>query len=147
MKKLLIVLGILFIFTGCSNSKKLDLNSTSASITKDYLTNHEVGDINTISGRYNIKTDNIQDSLIITSKKFDDATMVLILLPKNGKNNEVKSEIEKFIDSYNNQWVGMNYFPDQKELVQNALYTTYGNYLIYIVSSNNDEILKLVKSS
>ena len=147
MKKIWIILCLLFIFTGCSNNKKLQLNTIGTSITKNYLTNHEVGDINTISGRYNINTDNIKDSLIITSKSFDDATMVLIILPENGKNKEIKTEIEKFIDSYNNQWVDMNYFPEQKDLVQKALYTTYGNYLIYIVSSNNDEILKLVKSS
>ena len=146
MKKLLIVLSMLFIFTGCS-SKQLDLNNIGDNITKAYLTNHEIGDINTISGRYNINTDDIKDSLIITSKSFDDATMVLILFPKNGKNNEVKSEIEKFIESYNNQWVDMNYFPEQKELVQKALYTAYNNYLIYIVSTNNNEILKVIKSS
>ena len=46
----------------------------------------------------------------------------------------------------NSQWVGMNYFPKQKELVENGLYTTYNGYLIYIVSSDNDKVLNMIKN-
>ncbi len=147
MKKIIFILSFFFLFTGCSNNKTLDLQSLGSKITQEYLTNHEIGNIDTISGRYDIDTTNVKDSLVITSKDFDDATMVLILLPENGKNKEVQQEMDEFLSSYRNQWVDMNYFPEQKDLVEKALSTTYNNYFIYIVSSDNENILKLVKSS
>lgn len=147
MKKIIFILSFFFLFTGCSNNKTLDLQSLGSNITQEYLTNHEIGNIDTISGRYDIDTTNVKDSLVITSKDFDDATMVLILLPENGKNKDVQQEMDEFISSYHNQWVDMNYFPEQKDLVEKALSTTYNNYFIYIVSSHNEDILKLVKSS
>ena len=39
----------------------------------------------------------------------------------------------------------MNYFPEQKQLVENGLYTDYNNYLVYIVSEDNNRVLNIIK--
>lgn len=144
MKKILIILGLI-LFTGCS-SKSIDLKNVETQIIdSSILTEPQVTDIDSFAKRYSLDIANISASLVITSKKFDSAEMVLVILPKSGKTNEVKEELDKFINSYNNQWVDMNYFPKQKELVENALNTTYHNYLIYIVSNDNDKLLNLIK--
>ncbi len=64
--------------------------------------------------------------------------MVLIADSKN------KSEIDTFVSSYNDQWVKFNYFPDEAELVKKATYKIVNNYVIYVVSSNNDDVLKII---
>ena len=73
-------------------------------------------------------TSKFEELMMLSSTKYDDATMVFIAYPNNA---ETKKEFETFIDSYNSQWVGMNYFPEQKQLVENGLYTDYNNYLVY----------------
>lgn len=37
------------------------------------------------------------------------------------------------------------YLPEQYELVKNRLEKEYGDYLIYIVSSNNDLVFETIK--
>lgn len=143
MKKILIMISCL-LFVGCSN-KNLDFKKIEDKlISSNLFSNHEIVDEYIFSNRYTIDISKFDEVLMLSSTKYDDSTMVLIVSPNN---KDTKKEMESFINSYNNQWVIMNYFPKQKELVENGLYTSYSNYLIYIVSDNNEEVLKLIKNN
>ena len=139
MKKILVVLLGLFLCIGCSSKKSsLDLKKMEKDLlASKYFSNHEVVSKDTIEKKYSLKL-NDSDILMLISKDYDDASVVLVADSKN------KSEIDAFVSSYNDQWVKFNYFPEEAELVKKATYKTLDNYIIYIVSSNNDDVLKIM---
>ena len=145
--KLFACLAFCLILAGCS-SKKEESTTTkkttdfskieSSLLNSSYFSNHETVNKSTIEKKYSIDLSGATNVLMITSKDYDDASMVLIA------DKSVKSEIDSFVDSYNDQWVKMNYFPEQAELVKKATYKTSGDFVIYIVSSDNENVLKLI---
>ena len=139
MKKLFVLLFSLLLISGCTSKKdSLDLNKIQNDLlNSEYFKNHEVVSKDTIEKRYSLDLKDIDDIIMISSKEYDDASMVLIA------DKKVKTEIDSFVSAYNDQWVKMNYFPEQAELVKKATYKTSGNYIIYIVSKNNDDVLKI----
>lgn len=141
MKKVLIVLFSFLLVVGCSSKKSsLDLKKVQDELLKsEYFKNHEVVSKDKIEKKYSLNLKDTDDVLMIVSKDYDDASIVLVA------DKKVKSEIDSFVSSYNDQWVKMNYFPEQAELVKKALYQDKDNYVIYIVSKNNSEVLKLIK--
>lgn len=145
MKKILIVVICLLFLSGCGVSeKKLDLNNLESKLSSsEYFENHEIISSDVVLNRYSIDTSKFEELMMLSSTKYDDATMVFIAYPNNA---DTKKEFETFIDSYNSQWVGMNYFPEQKQLVENGLYTDYNNYLVYIVSKDNNKVLNMIKN-
>ena len=48
------------------------------------------------------------------------------------------------MDNLEEQW--STYLPDQYELVENRLEEEYGEYLIYIISNDNELVLKTIKN-
>ncbi len=143
MKKILLTVFVcLLVVTGCGDKKeeKKDLKAIEKKIVAlDNFKKHESVSKDTIEKKYSIDLGDA-DVLMLASKEYDDASIVFIA----EKNDKVKTEVDAFVKSYNDQWVKMNYFPEQKELVEKATYKTDGQYIIYIVSKNNDEVLKIV---
>ncbi len=143
MKKILLFsLLCLLVVTGCGSKKEEKKNLKDIEkkiIALDNFKNHESVSKDTIEKKYSIDLGDA-DVLMIAAKKYDDASIVFI----TEKNDKTKTEVDAFVKAYNDQWVKMNYFPEQKELVEKATYKTEGNYIIYIVSENNDEVLKIV---
>lgn len=144
MKKILIAVICMLFVSGCGVSEqKLDLNNVGSKLSSsEYFSNHEIISSDVVLNRYSIDTSKFEELMMLSSTKYDDATMVFIAYPNNA---DTKKEFETFIDSYNSQWVGMNYFPEQKQLVENGLYTNYNNYLVYIVSEDNNKVLNMIK--
>lgn len=143
MKKVLVVLFSFLLLVGCStkksSEKSVDLNQIQKDLlTSTYFSNHEAVNKETLEKRYSIDLTDSKEIVMIASKSYDDATMVLIA------DKKVKSEIDEFVSAYNDQWVKMNYFPEQKELVEKAIYKTSGDYVIYVVSKDNDAVLKII---
>jgi hypothetical protein len=52
---------------------------------------------------------------------------------------------ETFIDKYVFSWTNVVYNEEEAYLVNNMYKEKYGDYLIYIVSSDNDKVLKIIK--
>ena len=132
MKKLLILVICILLLSGCGMSKKkLDLNNLESKLSaSEYFLNHEIISSDIVANRYSIDTSKFEELMMLSSTKYDDATMVFIAYPNN---TNTKKEFENFIESYNSQWVGMNYFPEQKKLVENGLYTNYNNFYTIIL--------------
>lgn len=148
MKKIVIcVCACLLLLTGCGSKKnentaKKDLKQIESRLLElSNFKNHESVSKSSIEKKYSLDLGDA-DVMMIASKSFDDATMVLVI----ESNDQTKKEIDAFVNAYNDQWVKMNYFPEQKELVEDATYEKNSDYIIYIVSKNNDEVLKIVNA-
>lgn len=82
----------------------------------------------------------IKQPAMITS-----STTYMVVKPAEGKKAEVKAALDNYMVALENQWA--TYLPDQYELVKNRMYKEYGDYLIYIVSSDNDAIYNTIIGS
>lgn len=142
IRRLIVSLFFVFCAIGCSNNSKIDLETKGNLLLEKYYLNHEIVDKDTVSKKYDINTSDVSNILFIAPKSYDDATMILVISPNN---KNVMNETDRFKQSYEDQWVKFNYFPEQKDLVEKAIYTTYGDYIIYIVSEKNNEILEFLK--
>ncbi|MFI3260336.1 MAG: DUF4358 domain-containing protein [bacterium] len=60
----------------------------------------------------------------------------IIVKPSEGNFEKVEGLLEDYMKSLEDTWE--MYLPDQYELVKNRLTKTYGDYLIYIISTDNE---------
>ncbi len=74
-----------------------------------------------------------------------NSNSVIILKPEKGKTKEVKEKMNTYMEKLEEQW--KTYLPDQYELVKNRLEEEYGDYLIYIISKDNDKVFNIIKEA
>lgn len=82
----------------------------------------------------------IKQPAMITS-----STTYMVVKPTKGAKAEVKAALDNYMVALENQWA--TYLPAQYELVKNRMYKEYGDYLIYIVSTDNDLIYNTIINS
>ena len=80
-----------------------------------------------------------------TSALMVHSSMFLIIKPLDGKEDEVKEQVAEYMLKLEEQW--KIYLPSQYSLVINRLETKLGDYLIYIVSVDNDLVLNTIKEA
>ncbi len=71
---------------------------------------------------------------VMTSK--EDATTIFILRLKEGSKSLIEKSVLDYMDYLEKQW--KNTDNSQAELIQNFSKVSYGNYLIYTISNNNE---------
>lgn len=99
--------------------------------------------IEDLQERFGINSENIDEILMKTPLMLVDSNTYIIVKPKRGKDNDVKKEFDNYMKSVEDQW--SMYLPDQYELVKSRIETRIGDYLIYIVSNDNDRVLSEIK--
>lgn len=87
----------------------------------------------------------VTEFAIKTPALITSSTTYMVVKPADGKKNEVKEALDNYMVALEEQW--STYLPEQYELVKNRLYKEYGDYLIYIVSSNNDLVYNTIIGS
>ncbi|MDD2377571.1 MAG: DUF4358 domain-containing protein [Bacilli bacterium] len=150
MKRILLMIMAILLLSGCNNAK-LDLKKVSSDL--DGLTfegnlmfKGEQVEISYLEDKYGFDSSNIEEYAINISASTTTASMYAIFLPKKGEKNEAKAAIEDFLEKYDQSWM-MGYAPDQEILVQNRLEDEYSDYLIYIISNDNDLALETITKS
>lgn len=153
MKKIILLLMSILLITGCGAKTllTLDLDKAKKDIEElkikddylysklDYVTSGEIKDTYQFEAKY-------FDEFVIAMPKIKiNANMYMILKVKKGKMTEAKNELAHFDEKYIEQW--KLYLPDQAKLVENKLETQKDDYLIYIVSSDNNKVLKAILNS
>ncbi len=77
------------------------------------------------------------------------ASMYWVVLPAEGKADEVKSAFASYFDDYQKMWD--QYLPDQAQLTRDRLETEIetekGTYLVYVISEDNDKALEAINSA
>lgn len=101
-----------------------------------------------------VTTAEIKDTLDLDANKVEEFLMMMpmmivnsntyiIVKPVSGEKDNVKAAIDKYMEKLEEQW--KTYLINQYQLVKNRKYVEYGDYLIYIVSSDNELVLKEIK--
>ena len=85
------------------------------------------------------------EEFLVKNSVMTQANSYFILKPKKDKYDEVKKALDDYMTNVENQWA--TYLPDQYELVKNRLEEEYGDYLVYIISIDNELVFKTIKDS
>lgn len=91
-----------------------------------------------------LKEEDLDEYLIKTPMMIVSASGYYVVKPAKGKEAEVKKAMDEYMKKQEEQWA--TYLPDQHELAKNRKETKVGDYLVYIVSQDNDKVLKEMKN-
>lgn len=92
-----------------------------------------------------IKKEDVEDYLIELPVTIVSAQSYFIVKPKEGKEATVKDALNEYFANQEQQW--SSYLADQYELVKNRKETKLGDYLIYIISKDNDKVLNAIEKA
>lgn len=142
MKKKIAILGIfiLLFVTGCgTNMSELNVDNTQSIIESDLKNMQVVGD-DTLRDVYGLNLDLMEVHIIKQNTTGD-----LYAIIKTNEKSKVKNEMTKYFDKI--QRFNSNYSPERLEILNNRVEKEIGNYLIYIVAENGDEIYSNIINS
>lgn len=150
LKKILGILLACLFLTGC-NQKETKLDFTTIKNELNALTVNEETIFTSLKeyseedlkNIYSIDSNLTEEMHFMQSEDTNNASMYIIALPKEGKEKEIQEQINTFFESFELQ--ADMYNPENAVLIKNRMETKIGNYLIYIVSSNNNKVLEIIK--
>lgn len=151
MKKILVIISVLFLLTGCNKEEKtLNFSEIKNNLNnlafedKTMFENNQMMDSETLKNKYNVDTTNMEEYLISMPTLVESSNMYIVVKAKEGMENDVKTQLENLMTRYENQW-SMGYAPKEEDKVRNRLEEIDGNYFIYIISDDNDLVLETIK--
>ena len=90
-----------------------------------------------------LKENQVEEFLMATPMMIVRSDTYIIVKPSEGNKKAVKEKIDEYMYALEKQWE--TYLPEQYELVKNRLEKELGDYLIYVVSIDNDLVYKTIK--
>ena len=142
MKKIVAVLSIfiLLFVTGCGNTvSELNVDNTKSIIESDLKNMQEVAD-DSLKDVYGLNLDLMEEHIV---KQNTDGDLYAIIT--TSEKSKVKNDMTKYFEKI--QEFNTNYSPERLEILNNRVEKEIGDYLIYIVAENADEIYNnIVKS-
>ena len=90
-----------------------------------------------------IKKEQVEEFVMATPMMIVRSDTYIIVKPSEGNKKAVKEKIDEYMANLETQWE--TYLPAQYELVKNRLEKELGDYLVYIVSIDNDLVYKTIK--
>lgn len=135
MKKIILSFLILICLVGCA-SYKFDRTKFDTIMNGNFSHMVEISD-DELKSSYKLDLTKFNEHVFKVS--YEDPVNVYIALKYINK-KEAKKEIEKFI-----QTSEIKYDKDNQDRINKGEIITIDNYLIYIVSDKNDEIVKEIK--
>lgn len=144
-KKLIILSLLLFFVCACDSNKNnitnLDLEGASIALDEKY-TNMSDMNTNELEIIYGLDVSFVEEYKI-KSSILANGNFYAILKVSDKNKNKVKEQMQNMFSILEKQ--SNLYSPDAVKLIKNHLETSIGNYLIYIVSENNNEYYEIVK--
>lgn len=154
MKKILLIIMCVIIMTGCSekeeNNKNSKLNMEEikenlSNITiaskedkvKPFSNQENINDLDLING-YGIDVELLEEYIIYISSSVEDPSMYMVLKPIKEKTSIVKYQVDDMFDKYLNAYKG--YYPEAATVIEDKMEKEYNDYLIYIVSLDNQKV-------
>lgn len=125
------------------SSKDNDKVVESVKNSKDYIFNNmrEI-DKSEIKDLLDIEESSVEEFLMKTPQMLTQSNTYIIAKPAKGKEKEVKNAIDTYMTKLEAQWE--MYLVDQYELVKNRKVEKIGDYLVYIVSSDNNLVFNTI---
>ncbi|MBQ2409330.1 MAG: DUF4358 domain-containing protein [Bacilli bacterium] len=90
-----------------------------------------------------VKESWVEESLVMNSAIIVNSNLYFIIKPKKENSEDVQKAVDKYMVDLEEQW--KTYLPDQYELVKNRKFEKLGDYLVYIVSEDNDLVYNKIK--
>lgn len=142
LKKIIMVIGLAIILAGCNKSAStLDMKEASNSLDEKYQNMALMSD-KELEGIYN-QDITLMEEYIIKSSENQDGNFYALIKVKSENKEKVKNNMDEMFSILENQ--SSLYSPEAVNLIKNKLATSVGDYLIYIVSENNEEMYNVVK--
>lgn len=142
LKKIIMVIGLSIILAGCNKSvSTLDMKGASTSLDEKYQ-NMALMSEKELEGIYN-QDITLMEEYIIKSSENQDGNFYALIKVKSENKEKVKNNMDEMFSILENQ--SSLYSPEAVNLIKNKLATSVGDYLIYIVSENNEEMYNVVK--
>lgn len=142
LKKIIMVIGLAIILAGCNKSAStLDMKGVSTSLDEKYQ-NMALMSEKELEGIYN-QDITLMEEYIIKSSENQDGNFYALIKVKSENKEKVKNNMDEMFSILENQ--SSLYSPEAVNLIKNKLATSVGDYLIYIVSENNEEMYNVVK--
>lgn len=142
LKKIIMVIGLAIILAGCNKSvSTLDMKGASNSLDEKYQ-NMVLMSEKELEGIYN-QDITLMEEYIIKSSENQDGNFYALIKVKSENKEKVKNNMDEMFSILENQ--SSLYSPEAVNLIKNKLATSVGDYLIYIVSENNEEMYNVVK--
>lgn len=144
-KKLIILISLLFFTCACDNRSanisNLDLEGASTSLDEKY-TNMSDMNTNELQVIYGLDV-SLAEEYKIKSSILANGNFYAIIKVNAENRDEVKEQMDNLFSTLETQ--SNLYSPEAVNLIKKHLETSIGNYLIYIVSNDNDEFYEIVK--
>ena len=143
MKKFLLAIIALTLFCGCTNNNmtNLDINGASKSLDNKYQ-NMQTMNKDELEVIYGLNLNEFED-YIIKSSSSANGDFYAIIKVKDENKKQVQDKMNDMFKVLENQ--SNLYSPEAVSKLKNRLSTSVGNYLIYIVSDDNNSFYEVVK--
>lgn len=94
---------------------------------------------------YEIDNALLEDFLLIQHDDTTKAALCMVLKPKKGKHNDVKTQVVDFIEGYKGLFD--TYYPDEYALIEQVYTIDKGAYIIYTISQDNAAVIDAINKS
>ena len=138
MKSFIILLIAIVSFTGCDKKLK-NYDMLSASLNSKFKNHIQLKD-EEIKGIYDLNTRLFKNITINVDNENKSAEMYAIFELGNDYDACIE-EVEYFIEQYKRSWEN----DEQVKLVNDGVKEEMGNYIIYVVNENPNEIINEIK--
>lgn len=141
-----LAIGLAIFFGAMNKPKELNLEELNTTFAEsDSFKEMMTAELNLelLDTLMNINTENVEQFIGKFPMMNVHASMYMIIKAKEGTVETVKTEVETYATSYEQQWE--RYLPEQYELVKNRKLGVYGDYVYLIISENAEELEKLIK--
>lgn len=156
MKKIVVILLIMFLCVGCgsetTSNKKFDKNVAKEKIANLKFSDSEfkfteesnVNNTDALSV-YGVDITKLDDYLFYLSSDIVDPSMYLVVRSDEDDKSIVKYQIDELFNKYYNSY--NNYYPKEAKMIEDRLEKEYEGYLIYIVSYDNNKVYQAIEES
>lgn len=147
---------IMVLVVGCGPSKEkdkvLDLNVVEEKISKLAFKDKDFSftDKNSLNNTeafevYSVNTELFEEFRSYLETNIVDPSMYLIVKVQDSDKAVLKYQMQDMFEKYYNAY--NSYYPEQAKMIENRLEKELGDYLIYIVSYDNDAVYQAITSS
>ncbi len=141
--KLLLVIFLVIIFKGCatfSDTKNIPVNNIVKEIEVSYdLSSMRKGDSKSLKRYYGLNSNDLEEFCLYLPSSTMDVDEILIVKVKNKK--QIESIEDSMDERANKQLEGFkDYAPEQANLIENNEIAVRGNYVIFVISKDAEEI-------
>lgn len=150
MKKLLCILGMVLLLSGCGNStNELDLNRIKSELSNldnngslMFKNNEEITS-EVLKNKYGVDTSLMKEFIVYMPTLIESSNMYIIVKYDSANKNSVKAELDKLITKYEDQW-SLGYAPLEESKVRDRLEKEVGNCFVVIVSDDNEKVFEII---